>query len=171
MYLCRFACRQGLSALLLPHTWCGNETAERIRPNLCTYFSHYSIGRLRAPSPPRAQLDALVAVAHAIPALYRAEHPADESRQLGADDFLPIFIYVLVNSGVEGVASLSLVLETLCDPKKMIGEAGRSIGEAERNFSLSRGDGHSTSQVVARRELCMAVQFERSSRLKKCIVH
>lgn len=72
------------------------------------------------------QLDALVAVAHAIPALYRAEHPDERSRQLGADDFLPIFIYVLVNSRMERVVALTLVLETLCDPKKIMGEAGVS---------------------------------------------
>lgn len=71
-----------------------------------------------------AQLDALVAVAHGIPALYHAEHPGDGSSQLGADDFLPIFIYVFVNSEVEGMVSLAVVLETLCDPKKMMGEAG-----------------------------------------------
>lgn len=70
------------------------------------------------------QLDALVAVAHAIPALYKAEHPGDNANNLGADDFLPIFIFVLVNSKVEAVAAQSLVLETLCDPKKMMGEAG-----------------------------------------------
>lgn len=65
-----------------------------------------------------------MAVAHAIPALYRVEHPVENAESLGADDFLPIFIYVLVNSKVEGVAAQSLILETLCDPKKMIGEAG-----------------------------------------------
>ncbi len=72
------------------------------------------------------QLDALMAVAHDIPALHRMEHPGDTASNLGADDFLPIFIYVLVNSRVEDLAVQSLVLETLCDPKKMMGEAGRS---------------------------------------------
>jgi len=70
------------------------------------------------------QLDALMAVAHDIPALHRMEHPGDAASNLGADDFLPIFIYVLVNSRVEDLAVQSVVLETLCDPKKMMGEAG-----------------------------------------------
>lgn len=70
------------------------------------------------------QVDALIAVAHAIPALHRTEHPGDSADSLGADDFLPIFIYALVNSGVEGMAAQSAVVEALCDPKKMIGEAG-----------------------------------------------
>lgn len=96
------------------------------------------------------QLDALVAVAHAIPALYRAEHPEDDSRQLGADDFLPIFIYVLVNSGVEGVASLSLILDNLCDPKKMIGEAGEFMHWTCERVWYSWGVGHEgkTKNVV-----------------------
>lgn len=112
--------------------------------------------------PPRlAKLDALVAVAHAIPALYRAEHPGDESRQLGADDFLPIFIYVLVNSGVERVASLSLVLETLCDPKKMIGEAGRLFGEVKPNFYLSYGKKSRRSVET----------YERLVSVQKCVEH
>lgn len=72
------------------------------------------------------QLDALMAVAHDIPALHRAEHPGDRSNSLGADDFLPIFIYVLVNSGVKDLAAQCVVLERLCDPKKMMGEAGQA---------------------------------------------
>lgn len=70
------------------------------------------------------QLDALMAVAHDIPALHRMEHPGDSTTGLGADDFLPIFIYVLVNSTVENFAAQSAVIEALCDPKKMMGEAG-----------------------------------------------
>lgn len=73
------------------------------------------------------QLDALMAVAHDIPALHRVEHPGDNASSLGADDFLPIFIYVLVNSRVENLAAQSVILETLCDPKKMMGEAGGSV--------------------------------------------
>lgn len=73
------------------------------------------------------QLDALMAVAHDIPALHRVEHPGDNASSLGADDFLPIFIYVLVNSSVENLAAQSVILETLCDPKKMMGEAGESV--------------------------------------------
>ncbi|CBJ25693.1 conserved unknown protein [Ectocarpus siliculosus] len=73
---------------------------------------------------PCDKLDALMAVAHDIPALHRVEHPGDNASSLGADDFLPIFIYVLVNSRVENLAAQSVILETLCDPKKMMGEAG-----------------------------------------------
>lgn len=73
------------------------------------------------------QLDALVAVAHAIPALYRLEHPGDDAESLGADDFLPIFIFILVNSRIDRVAGQSLILETLCDPKRIMGEAGESV--------------------------------------------
>lgn len=78
-------------------------------------------------NPLLSQLDALVAVAHDIPALYLAEHSGEKADHLGADDFLPIFIFVLVNSRVEGLAVQSAVLEALCDPKKMMGEAGELI--------------------------------------------
>ncbi|CAM9973907.1 unnamed protein product [Discosporangium mesarthrocarpum] len=83
---------------------------------------------------PCDKLEALVAVAHAIPTLHQAEHPpgpggSSSGReggggQLGADELLPVFIYVLVNSSLEEPALLALVLETLCDPTKVIGEAG-----------------------------------------------
>lgn len=85
------------------------------------------------------QLDALMAVAHDIPALHRAEHPGDRSNSLGADDFLPIFIYVLVNSGVKDLAAQCLVLERLCDPKKMMGEAGKGCFSS---FSANLALGH-----------------------------
>lgn len=80
------------------------------------------------PSPPFAlQLDALVAVAHAIPALYRLEHPGNDTEGLGTDDLLPIFIFILVNSRIERVNGQSLILEALCDPKRKTGETGESI--------------------------------------------
>lgn len=68
-------------------------------------------------------------MAHAIPALYRKEHPGDDAESLGADDFLPIFIFVLVNSKVEGMAAQAVIVESLCDPKKMMGEAGETNSE------------------------------------------
>lgn len=86
------------------------------------------------------QLDALVAVAHDIPALYLAEHSGEKADHLGADDFLPIFIFVLVNSRVEGLAVQSAVLEALCDPKKMMGEAGELILISNHAFLCPRGE-------------------------------
>ncbi|CAM9571291.1 unnamed protein product [Phaeothamnion confervicola] len=80
---------------------------------------------------PCAKLDALVATAHEIPALFQREHPRGESvgphgrlRPLGADSFLPIFIFVLVNSDLPDVATTAKLLEELCDPTKRLGETG-----------------------------------------------
>ena len=47
-----------------------------------------------------------------------------ETRALGADDFLPIFIYCFVRAGIERPSALCALLEAMCDPAKMSGETG-----------------------------------------------
>lgn len=64
--------------------------------------------------------DALVAAAKEIPATYLRENPANATQaHLGADDFFPIFIYVLMQSGIRELAKLKCLLSTLCDPGKV----------------------------------------------------
>lgn len=59
----------------------------------------YQLSNIGSYTLPCDKLDALLAAAKEIPALYVAEHPGT-SVHLGADDFLPIFIYVLVNAEI-----------------------------------------------------------------------
>jgi len=43
---------------------------------------------------------------------------------LSADDFLPIFIYVIVHADVEQLETLSEYVYELCDPEQLNGEGG-----------------------------------------------
>merc|ERR1711871_1433389 len=57
----------------------------------------YHLSNIDSFTLPCDKLDALLAAAKEIPNLYLQEHPGT-TEHLGADDFLPIFIYVLMNS-------------------------------------------------------------------------
>ena len=50
---------------------------------------------------------------------------------LGADDFLPIFIYVLVQADIPDLKYLQTVLCTLCDPDKRLSETGYYVATFE----------------------------------------
>uniref|UniRef100_A0A7S2CKA3 PX domain-containing protein n=1 Tax=Octactis speculum TaxID=3111310 RepID=A0A7S2CKA3_9STRA len=56
---------------------------------------------------PYDKLEALLAVSKEIPQLYSLEHADAKPAHLGADAFLPIFIYVLVNSKVRNKSKFS----------------------------------------------------------------
>ena len=60
----------------------------------------------------------------------KSEHPGTENH-LGADDFLPIFIYVLVNADIPNLSYLQKVLCTLCDPDKRLSETGYYVATFE----------------------------------------
>jgi hypothetical protein len=69
------------------------------------------------------QLKTLVRAAKTIPDLHKKEHP-DRSDPLGADEFLPIFIYVLVQAELEHVCVLKEILGALCEPRQRLSETG-----------------------------------------------
>lgn len=82
----------------------------------------------------------LVATVHEIHALYRREHPAGDAGTgsgngngtvLGADDLLPIFIYVVTQCGVSRLLSLKTMLAALIDPSRMLAEAGYCLATLE----------------------------------------
>jgi hypothetical protein len=79
---------------------------------------------------PCEKVAALVAAAKEIPLLYRHEHP-DVERPLGADEFLPIFIYVVSQSEMEDLYYLKEVLCHLCDPNQRLSEAGYYLASFE----------------------------------------
>jgi len=58
-----------------------------------------------------------------IPELIEEEHPSLLD-PIGADDFLPIFIYVLVKARINQIVYLNQELQSLCDPDKKLGEIG-----------------------------------------------
>ncbi|RYH28900.1 hypothetical protein EON65_10435 [archaeon] len=65
----------------------------------------------------------LLQLSTAIPTLFRAEHPLSE-QTLGADDLFPIFIYIVVQSKLPALWTLSQEMQQLCDPDHAFSEAG-----------------------------------------------
>jgi len=50
---------------------------------------------------------------------------------LGADDFLPIFIFCVVQAEMERPCALCVLLRTLCDKSNRIGEIGYFLASFE----------------------------------------
>ncbi|GKY95179.1 hypothetical protein MPSEU_000481300 [Mayamaea pseudoterrestris] len=83
---------------------------------------------------PCVKLRAIVEAAREISRLVSSEHGAthlgqeglatSRSPNLGADNFLPIFIYCMVKADLDRPCALGVLLKTLCDPINKIGEIG-----------------------------------------------
>ena len=77
---------------------------------------------LRTRALPIDRIDSLLRVAKDIPHIYQEEHPDQPSdsqqKPLGADDILPVFIYVLVRAQLPHVVALNQELQALCDPDR-----------------------------------------------------
>lgn len=54
-----------------------------------------------------------------------------QKSSLGADDFLPIFIYSVVRADMERPCALCVLLQTLCDQSSRIGETGYYLASFE----------------------------------------
>jgi len=97
---------------------------------------------------PCAKLRAIVDAAKEITFVYSQEHEKkpdnskgvqeptsdDDKHQkstLGADDFLPIFIYSVVRADMERPCALCVLLQTLCDQSSRIGETGYYLASFE----------------------------------------
>lgn len=77
---------------------------------------------------PCDRLDVLLAAAREIPAVFSAEHGEGV---LGGDDFLPIFVYVVIQAGIPDLRFLQVVLSALCDPDKRLSETGYYVATFE----------------------------------------
>lgn len=86
---------------------------------------------------PCGKLRSIVHAAKEISRIYAEEHRSnkvangEDSSPLGADDFLPIFIYCVVKAGVERPCALTVLLRTLCEPTNRIGEIGYYLASFE----------------------------------------
>lgn len=94
---------------------------------------------------PSDKLDVLVATVREIHALFRREHPpagggagpgagSGGAAVLGADDLLPIFIYVVTQCGVSRLLSLKTMLAALIDPSRMLADAGYCLAMLESSI-------------------------------------
>jgi len=100
---------------------------------------------------PRDRLNYLISCAKEIPRVYAVEHPSNPDH-LGADEFLPIFIYVLVQARIPNILALNAEMQALLDPEKRVGESGYYLATLEAaiehirdlsSFSFSLGDDQS----------------------------
>ena len=68
--------------------------------------------------------------------LFKKEHRAQASSDLalGADDFLPIFIYALVKSQILDIILINEEVQALCDPDSRLSEAGYYLATLEASI-------------------------------------
>jgi hypothetical protein len=79
---------------------------------------------------PQDRIKHLIATAKEIPAVYAEEH-LGAREPLGADDILPIFIYVIVQARVPCLLALNAAMQSLVDPEKRRGEDGYYLATLE----------------------------------------
>jgi hypothetical protein len=95
---------------------------------------------------PCAKLRAIVEAAREISRLYSSEHDVSEHpvhsgeraadyKHLGADDFLPIFIFCVIQAEMDRPCALVVLLRTLCDRINRIGEIGYYLASFEASIS------------------------------------
>eukprot|EP00536_Pseudo-nitzschia_multiseries_P016844 jgi/Psemu1/263906/estExt_Genewise1Plus.C_12630002 len=78
---------------------------------------------------PCVKLRAIVDAAREISQLHGKEH--GDQKLLGADEFLPIFIFCVVRAEMERPCALSILLQNLCDRINRIGEIGYFLASFE----------------------------------------
>ncbi len=91
------------------------------------------LGTIRMKTLPYDRLELLLKVAKEIPLLFVEEHPGSE-KLLGADEFLPIFIYILVRSKIVDLLALNEELQAFCDPDKKLSETGYYMATLEASI-------------------------------------
>ena len=88
---------------------------------------------------PSEKLHQLVQAANDIHLLYAKEHNNNKEEEessnddmvLSGDDFLPIYIYVIVQCALPYLYSTLECLSCLCDPEKRLGESGYYLASFE----------------------------------------
>jgi hypothetical protein len=109
----------------------------------------YALRDIRLYTLPHDRLEALTDVCKMIPKVFMREHPTSE-KPLGADEFLPIFIYVLVKAQLSNLLSLNEELQALCDPDKRLSETGYYLATLEASLQhLNEANPDSSSLFVS----------------------
>ena len=91
---------------------------------------------IRSRTLPHDRLEQLLLTAKEIPIHFVREHPSsiEDNTSLGADDFLPIFIYVIAKAQIPDLLALSEELQALCDPDKRMSETGYYLATLEASL-------------------------------------
>ena len=106
---------------------------------------------IRARTLPHDRLEALLLTAKEIPVHFLREHSSsvEDNVTLGADDFLPIFIYITARAQIPDMLALSEELQALCDPDKRMSETGYYLATLEASLQhIIEADITSESQAL-----------------------
>jgi hypothetical protein len=89
---------------------------------------------------PIDRLEVLLQASKTISEVFYREHPGSDIA-IGADDLLPVFIYVLVQAKLPHVLSIKEELKVLCDPDRRLAECGYYLATLEASVQhLSEAD-------------------------------
>lgn len=83
---------------------------------------------------PYDKIECLLHVPKEITALYHEEHPEAE-KPLGADEMLPIFIYIIVQASIPNLLAINHEIQYLCDEDKKLSESGYYLATLEASLS------------------------------------
>jgi hypothetical protein len=106
---------------------------------------------IRSKTLPHDRLEALLLTAKEIPLQFIREHPSTEDNTvtLGADDFLPIFIYILARAQIPNLLALNEELQALCDPDKRMSETGYYLATLEASLQhIAEADVNTESDLL-----------------------
>ena len=106
---------------------------------------------IRSRTLPHDRLEALLLTAKEIPLHFQREHASsvEDNVTLGADDFLPIFIYIIARAQIPDMLALSEELQALCDPDKRMSETGYYLATLEASLQhIIEADITSESQAL-----------------------
>ena len=81
-----------------------------------------SLKDIRSKALPFDRIECLLSVAKDIPRIYKNEHfdSKEQQKALGADDILPVFIYILVRAQIPSLLALNQELQAFCDPERRL---------------------------------------------------
>ena len=115
----------------------------------------HMLKEIRSHTLPHDRLQALVAAAKEIPELFILEHQGTD-KPLGADEFLPIFIYVLVRAEIPDLLSLNEELQALCDPDKRLSETGYYLATLEASIQhlIEADTNNGNDAIFIRQSFC-----------------
>jgi hypothetical protein len=83
---------------------------------------------------PFDKIEAILQVSKNLLTLFQQEHPNSE-KPIGADELLPIFIYIVVQAQLPNLVIINHELQTLCDQDRVMSETGYYLATLQASIS------------------------------------
>ncbi len=83
---------------------------------------------------PFDKIEGILQVSKSLLVLFQVEH-ADAEKPIGADELLPIFIYIVVQSQLPNLVVINHELQALCDQDKVMSETGYYLATLQASIS------------------------------------